>query len=86
MEELCMQVKVSQVSGESPAKGEEPNLIPARYQVTGQGKPSAGLCFSWFMTYKEVSRDTSVTFLKYAILMTRMLQSSLWTDLIIERN
>lgn len=78
--------KVSQVSGEPPAKGEEPNLIPARYQVTGQGKPSAGLCFSWFMTCKEVSRDTSFTFLKYAVLMTRMFQPSLWTDLTVERN
>jgi len=56
MKGFCIQVDVSQVSGEPLANGEEPNLtilIPVRYQVTGQVKPSAGRCFSWFMTYKK---------------------------------
>lgn len=89
MKGLCTQVNISQVAGEPPAKGEEPNLtllIPVRHQVTGQVEPSASLCFSWFVAYKEISRDTSITFLKYAVLMTRMFQPSLWTDLLIQRN
>lgn len=86
---MCTQINVLQVSGEPPAKGEEPNLtllISVRYQVTGQGKPSAGLWFSWFMAYKEVSRDTLITFLKYVMIVSRMFQLSLWTDLLIQRN
>ena len=61
MNVLCTQVNVSQVSGEPLAKGEEPNLtllIPVSYQVIGQVKPSAGLCCSRFMTYKEVQTET----------------------------
>lgn len=87
MKALCMQVNVSQVSGEPPAKGKKPNLmllIPVRYQVMGLGKPSVGLRLSQFMTYKV--RDTSATFLKYAVLMARVFQPSLWTDLLIQRN